>query len=58
VGSAYAEVGDKDKAMEWLERSYAERDGNPTLINCYPEFKGLHGDPRFARLLHLMGLPD
>jgi serine/threonine protein kinase/tetratricopeptide (TPR) repeat protein len=58
VGSAYAEVGDKDKAMEWLERSYAERDGNLTLINCYPEFKGLHGDPRFARLLHLMGLPD
>ena len=58
VASAYATVGDKEKALEWLDKSYAERDGNITLINSYPEFKNLHGDPRFARLLHLIGLPD
>lgn len=58
VAAAYAKVGDKQKAMEWLEKSYTERDGNLTLVNCLPYFKGLHGDPGFAELLRRMGLPQ
>ena len=57
VAAAYARVGDKQKAMEWLEKSYTERDGNLTLVNFLPDFKSLHGDPGFAELLRRMGLP-
>jgi serine/threonine-protein kinase len=58
VALAYAKVGDNDKALEWLERSYAERDGNLTLIRSYPQFKSVHGDPRFRALTRRIGLPD
>jgi TolB-like protein/DNA-binding winged helix-turn-helix (wHTH) protein/Tfp pilus assembly protein PilF len=59
VASAYALAGDKDKAFEWLERAYADGDGeNITLLNCIPSFKSLHGDPRFEDLLRRLGLPD
>jgi hypothetical protein len=27
IAEAYARLGDKDKAFEWLERAYRERDG-------------------------------
>ena len=58
LASAYARVGDRDKALEWLERSYEQRDGNVTLLKSEPSFKSLHGDPRFSALLKRMGLPD
>jgi tetratricopeptide (TPR) repeat protein len=58
LAGAYANVGDNEKALEWLEKSYAERDGNLTLVESYPAFKGLYGDPRFLALLKRMGLPS
>jgi len=59
VASAYALAGDEDKAFEWLDKAYAERDGEAiTLLNCDPSFKSLHGDPRFADLLRRLGLPE
>jgi TolB-like protein/DNA-binding winged helix-turn-helix (wHTH) protein/Flp pilus assembly protein TadD len=58
VASVYALAGDKDNAFKWLEKAYAERDGeNITLLKCDPSFKNLRGDPRFAVLLRRMGLP-
>jgi hypothetical protein len=45
VAGAYARVGDNEKALEWLEKPYAERDGNLTLVKSYRAFKSLHGDP-------------
>jgi tetratricopeptide (TPR) repeat protein len=58
LASAYARVGDKEKAFEWLEKSYQERDGDITLIKYLPDFKGLRGDPRFSALLKHIGVPD
>jgi tetratricopeptide (TPR) repeat protein len=58
VAAAYARVGNNEKTLEWLEKSYAERDGNLTLVKSYPEFKSVRGDPRFRELLHRIGLPD
>ena len=58
VAGAYARVGDMQKAMDWLQKSYTERDGNLTLVKSYPEFKGLRGDPRFVDLLKRIGLPE
>ncbi len=59
VASLYALAGDKDSAFEWLDKAYAERDGEDiTLLKCDPAFKNLRGDPRFAGLLRRMGLPE
>ena len=59
VASAYALAGDKDNAFEWLDKAYAERDGEDiTLLKCDPPFKSLRGDPRFTDLLRRLGLPE
>jgi TolB-like protein/DNA-binding winged helix-turn-helix (wHTH) protein/Flp pilus assembly protein TadD len=54
----YALIGDKDRAFEWLDKAYAERDMGIILLKVDPAFKNLHGDPRFAALLRRMGLPE
>ena len=59
VAGLYALIGDKDKAFEWLDKAYAERDGMVLAqLKVDPSFKNLHDDPRFANLLRRMGLPE
>ena len=59
VASAYALVGDKDSAFKWLDKAYAERDGQDImLLKCVPPFKSHHGDPRFADPLRRLGRPE
>lgn len=58
VAHAYARVGDRDHAMEWLEKSYGQRDSDLTLVKSFPEFKALRGDHRFSSLLRRIGLPS
>jgi TolB-like protein/DNA-binding winged helix-turn-helix (wHTH) protein/Tfp pilus assembly protein PilF len=59
VAGAYALAGDKDEAFAWLDRAYAERDGQDiTLLKCDPSWKDLRGDPRFSRMLRRLGLPE
>jgi TolB-like protein/DNA-binding winged helix-turn-helix (wHTH) protein/Tfp pilus assembly protein PilF len=59
IASVYALAGDKDNAFKWLDKAYAEHDGEEiTLLKVDPSFKNLHGDPRFSVLLRRMGLPE
>jgi tetratricopeptide (TPR) repeat protein len=59
MATAYAMEGDKDKAFEWLDIAYEQREGQEiTLLKCEPYFKNLRGDPRYVSLLHKIGLPD
>ena len=47
----YLGLGDKNEALNWLEQSYRERDGNFIgYIRVDPLLKTLHGDPRFEAL--------
>jgi adenylate cyclase len=55
----YALAGEKDKAFEYLEKSYQAREGQElTLLAVDPIWKNLHGDSRFSNLLRRMGLPE
>jgi len=57
IAQAYAFRGETDKALEWLERAYKQRDGGMTDIKVDPRFKQLHSDPRYVDLLKRMRLP-
>jgi len=56
IAEVFSWRGEKDRAFEWLERAYAQRD--PGLGNCLtdPYLKALHGDPRWPPFLRKMGL--
>jgi len=53
----YARLGDKDRAFEWLEKSFAAHEEDLVSIKAEPAFDGLSSDPRFQDLLRRIGLP-
>jgi tetratricopeptide (TPR) repeat protein len=57
VAAIYAALGEKEKAFEWLEKSYADRTiGVGSTLKTDPAFDPLRPDPRFASLLRRMNL--
>jgi eukaryotic-like serine/threonine-protein kinase len=54
----YAGLGEKDKAFEWLEKSYEDRSIGTGFASMKvdPTFVTLRSDPRFADLLRRMNL--
>jgi serine/threonine protein kinase len=57
---AYAELGEWNKAMDWVERAYERRPGRlRRMLTDHPyDHRGLAVDPRYARLLRVAGLED
>jgi TolB-like protein/DNA-binding winged helix-turn-helix (wHTH) protein/Flp pilus assembly protein TadD len=58
IASVYAWRGEKDKAFQWLERAYTERDAGITWLKIDFSFRDLRGDPRYKALLKKMNLPE
>ena len=52
----YAALDDKDKAFEWLERGFAQRDPKMTFLKVQPKLNSLPSDPRFTDLAKRMNL--
>jgi hypothetical protein len=52
----YACLGDKDRALEYLEKMYAERDPVLPFWLAYPELAWMRPDPRFAALRQKLNL--
>ena len=57
VAQVYACRNQSDKAFEWLDRAYAQRDDGLIYTKVEPLLKSLHSDPRFDALLKKLGLP-
>ncbi len=53
---AYTALGKKDKAFEWLENAYKDREGRMTLIKVDPLLDELRSDSRFKELMQRVGL--
>ena len=58
IGEIYAYRGEVDKAFEWLERAYRQRDSGLPEMKTSPLMKSLLQDPRRADLLRKMKLSD
>lgn len=56
IALVYVGLGEDDKAFQWLERAYRERDGVMTHLKVTPKLDRLRSDPRYQDLLRRIGL--
>ena len=54
----YANLGENDKAFEWLEITYENQSTNMLCINIDPDFDPIRNDPRFQDLIKRFGIPN
>jgi hypothetical protein len=58
IATLYTRAGKNEKALDWLEIAYEERDPNFSYICIDPIFDGLRDNPRFQELLQHLNLPQ
>ncbi len=58
IARLYVFAGEKDRALEWLEKAYQERNSKLVYINVEPVWDPLRDEPRFQDLLRRMNFPD
>ena len=57
IAEVYAVRGEADKAFEWLQISFDDRDAGMLSLLVDPLLRDLRGDPRCKDLLEKVGLP-
>jgi TolB-like protein/DNA-binding winged helix-turn-helix (wHTH) protein/Tfp pilus assembly protein PilF len=57
VALVHAGLGDRDQALAWLDKAYAERSDYMPYLSLEPMLDGLRSDHRFAALVRRVGLP-
>jgi TolB-like protein/tetratricopeptide (TPR) repeat protein len=63
IAAVYSWRGERDRALEWLDRAVAQRGGRGVSrllirrIKWDPLLANVRGDPRYAALVRRMGLP-
>jgi eukaryotic-like serine/threonine-protein kinase len=59
VALAHAARGERDQAIEWLEKAYVARDPDLLLWGpVHPFFASLHDEVRYKELMQKMNLPE
>jgi predicted Zn-dependent protease len=58
VAMTFALSGDRNKAFEYLEKAFSGQDTNLLLCIRFPALDPLRSDPRYADLMHRLGLPE
>jgi tetratricopeptide (TPR) repeat protein len=53
---AYGAIGDREKAIEYLEKAFSERSSQLRLNMKEPHFDDIRSDPRFANFLKKLGI--
>jgi TolB-like protein/Tfp pilus assembly protein PilF len=54
--NAYLGLGDNEQAFTWLEQAYKEQSNILQFLKVHPYFDPIRADPRFADLVHRVGL--
>jgi serine/threonine protein kinase/tetratricopeptide (TPR) repeat protein len=58
IAEAYAWGAKNDKAFDWLERAYRQRDYNLSWITCDPFLTRLRDDPRYGAMLRKLKVSE
>jgi serine/threonine protein kinase/tetratricopeptide (TPR) repeat protein len=58
IAALYADSGNKDEALKWLNTAYEERDGQMDGLKTDFLLDSLRSDPRFVELVRRVGLPN
>jgi adenylate cyclase len=58
VAMTYANLGDHDLALQWLERAYTQKETKLIEIVGEALFRNLANDPRYKAFLRKMNLPE
>lgn len=53
----YDMLGERETALDWLERNYDSRHSGMPLVRFAPILKPLHGEPRFEAVVERIGRP-
>jgi len=56
IAEGHMRLGQKDKALEWLEKAYEEHDSGLVSIAVEPMFDSLRSEPRFRNVVRRMKL--
>ena len=57
LATIYASLGEHDRALDWLDRAYADRDVQVVALKVDPAFDPLRPTTRFQELVARLGLP-
>jgi tetratricopeptide (TPR) repeat protein len=57
IAMVYEGLGDRDRALQWFEKAYAERSMNGWILPD-PRLDQIRTEPRFKNLMRQMGLPQ
>jgi TolB-like protein/DNA-binding winged helix-turn-helix (wHTH) protein/tetratricopeptide (TPR) repeat protein len=58
IAAIYAGLGERSKALVWLNKAYDERSYTVLQLEVEPEFDLLRSEPRFQELMHRIGFPQ
>jgi eukaryotic-like serine/threonine-protein kinase len=58
IAGIYALMGNKDMAIEYLEKAYASHTIELNLEIRYPSFDPIRSDPRYKDLMRRIGIPE
>jgi serine/threonine-protein kinase len=58
ISSLFAQAGDVDRALDWLERGYEQGDPGMPYTGVWPGYGILRDDPRFLDLVQRLGLAN
>jgi tetratricopeptide (TPR) repeat protein len=58
IAEIHAGLGERDKAFEWLKKSFEERSIGILFLKNDPLWDDLRSDPRFTDLVRRIGLPQ
>jgi TolB-like protein/DNA-binding winged helix-turn-helix (wHTH) protein/Tfp pilus assembly protein PilF len=54
----YVGLGEREKAMDWLEKAYADRSNGLVFLKVEPELDDLRSNPRFVALRQKLNFPS
>ena len=56
IAKVYDALGEREEALDWLDRAFEERSHSIAFLLVDPQLRGMRDDPRFRRVVDAAGL--